>query len=397
MSNITKVKINGTEYDIGSQGSSYSAGTGIDIDQNNVISVDAGEISYNDLQNKPTIPSKTSDLTNDSGFITSSDIPAIPSKTSDLTNDSGFITSADVPTKTSDLTNDSGFITSSDIPTNVSAFNNDANYVAKFDIPISTTPSTTVKWSEIWGAHDDGKVIMAEIEYQEGGVTVPVVVPLYAIVGASTAGSVMFTFVMGIRAITYTVTGVGSNVCTVAKQEKEFELLSNKVQSVVANSTSTDYYPSTKAVFDEYQRKPVVVWEESTPANYLSAIQADLSASPAWQLTNLDLTPYKRIKIYSCAGRKSSGVGVDASTTPAIILEMSLDPRAAIAEYGGNYVASNEVQKPNDANRFATITCAVSADKTSFVVLRQTNIYGTAATSNNDANANVFMIEGYYD
>ena len=76
---------------------------------------------------------------------------------------------------------------------------------------------------------------------------------------------------------------------------------------------------------------------------------------------------------------------------------MSLDPRAAIAEYGGNYVASNEVQKPNDANRFATITCAVSADKTSFVVLRQTNIYGTAATSNNDANANVFMIEGYYD
>ena len=36
---------------------------------------------------------------------------SIPSKTSDLTNDSGFITSASVPTKTSDLTNDSGFVT----------------------------------------------------------------------------------------------------------------------------------------------------------------------------------------------------------------------------------------------------------------------------------------------
>lgn len=35
----------------------------------------------------------------------------IPTKTSDLTNDSGFITNADIPTKTSDLTNDSGFIT----------------------------------------------------------------------------------------------------------------------------------------------------------------------------------------------------------------------------------------------------------------------------------------------
>ena len=65
--------------------------------------------------------------------------------------------------------------------------------------------------------------------------------------------------------------------------------------------------------------------------------------------------------------------------------------------YGGNYVGSIMVQKPNDANRLATLTCAVSADKTSFVVLRQTNLYGTAATSNNDVNANVFMIEGYYD
>ena len=176
-----------------------------------------------------------------------------------------------------------------------------------------------------------------------------------------------------------------------------FESVSNKAQSIISNSTNTDKYPSTKAVFDEFQRKPVVIWESSTPANYLAGIQADISASPAWQLTNLDMTPYKRIKIYSCAGRKSSGVGVDASTTPAIVLEMSLDSRNAIADYGGNFIGSVIVQKPNDANRFASLTCAVSADKTSFVVLRQSSIYGTAATSNNDANANVFMIEGYYD
>ena len=76
--------------------------------------------SYNDLTDKPTIPSKTSDLVNDSGFINQiktinnesligtgnitiegsdfsgsyndlTDKPTIPSKTSDLTNDSGFI------------------------------------------------------------------------------------------------------------------------------------------------------------------------------------------------------------------------------------------------------------------------------------------------------------------
>ena len=95
-----------------------------------------------------TVPTKTSELTNDSNFITNAyhddtkqdlidsnhklssslvdglstvatsgdfddliNTPTIPTKTSDLTNDSGFITEADVPTKTSDLTNDSGFIT----------------------------------------------------------------------------------------------------------------------------------------------------------------------------------------------------------------------------------------------------------------------------------------------
>lgn len=43
------------------------------------------------------IPQKTSELENDSGFITADDIPAVPTKTSDLQNDSGFITSEDIP------------------------------------------------------------------------------------------------------------------------------------------------------------------------------------------------------------------------------------------------------------------------------------------------------------
>lgn len=101
---------------------------------------------YADLTGKPTIPTKTSELTNDSGYITSipseyvtetemqtalaskADTADIPTAVSELTNDSGYITSAGapvqsvngqtgavtvtVPTKTSDLTNDSGFITS---------------------------------------------------------------------------------------------------------------------------------------------------------------------------------------------------------------------------------------------------------------------------------------------
>ena len=41
----------------------------------------------------------------------------IPTKTSQLQNDSDFVTSVSVPTKTSQLQNDSGFITSSSLPT----------------------------------------------------------------------------------------------------------------------------------------------------------------------------------------------------------------------------------------------------------------------------------------
>ena len=108
------------------------------------------------------IPTKTSELENDSKFITAKDLPnvpdvvsaftndagyitsaALPTKTSNLTNDSGFITKSSLPTKTSDLTNDSGFITSSDLPTyptvpsNVSSFNNDVGYITGSDSAIT--------------------------------------------------------------------------------------------------------------------------------------------------------------------------------------------------------------------------------------------------------------------
>ena len=75
--------------------------------------------SYNDLIDKPTIPSKTSQLTNDSGYLTS--IPNEYITESEL-NSKGYLTEhqdisgkadkSEIPTKISDLTNDSGFITS---------------------------------------------------------------------------------------------------------------------------------------------------------------------------------------------------------------------------------------------------------------------------------------------
>ena len=69
------------------------------------------------------VPTKTSDLTNDSNFASTADIPT---KVSELDNDSKFVTeddltakgyasAVDIPTKTSQLTNDSSFVTESDL------------------------------------------------------------------------------------------------------------------------------------------------------------------------------------------------------------------------------------------------------------------------------------------
>ena len=183
------------------------------------------------------------------------------------------------------------------------------------------------------------------------------------------------------------------------------ETLENKKQSVVANSASTQYFPSTKAVFDEFQRKPVTIWEVPEGQSGLTSTEQDITANPTWQLTGLTMSPYKRVKIYTKAGKKDSGVGVDASNTPAVILEMSLDDRAAgkvgptdaQGKLRGHFFGSYMGQKPNDANRMFTVTCAISYDKTSFAVLRMTTLYGTAATGNSDVNGYVWKIEGYYD
>ena len=177
----------------------YTAGTGISINSENVISNTI--TSYEDLTDLPTIPTKVSDLTNDLDFVETdelsevafngsynalSDTPDIPVDTSDLINDSGFIdkdvndltyytlssnlstvaTTGDyddllnkptIPTVNNATltiqqngTNVSTFTAnaSSDVtanitvPTNVSDLNNDSGYITASDYATSSTGGT---------------------------------------------------------------------------------------------------------------------------------------------------------------------------------------------------------------------------------------------------------------
>ena len=214
---ITDAKIDGNNIVLGSNTMTpYTADNAppYPVDSVNgktgVVVLSAADVGA--LPNTTVIPDKTSQLTNDSGFITNSALSdyakktEIPTKTSELTNDSGYITANDVPvksvdgatgdvvtnavktttqtltdtqkqqartnigagtssfdgdynsltnkptipTKTSQLTNDSGFITdaaltgyakTTDIPTKTSQLDNDSNYITANEAPVTSVNS----------------------------------------------------------------------------------------------------------------------------------------------------------------------------------------------------------------------------------------------------------------
>lgn len=152
--------------------------TGGNVDSVNgktgVVVLNADDVGA--LPSTTVIPDKTSQLDNDSGYITNSSLTGyakkteIPTKTSELTNDSGYITNtalepyaktADVPTKTSQLNNDSGFITdaaltdyakTTDIPTKTSQLDNDSHYITASEAPVQ---SVNTKTGEVVLTQDD--------------------------------------------------------------------------------------------------------------------------------------------------------------------------------------------------------------------------------------------------
>ena len=118
--------------------------------------------SYNDLTDKPIIPTKTSQLTNDSNFITSNALNGYA--TEDWVNQKGYLTSVawgditgkptlatvatsgsyndlidkpTIPTTTNELTNDSGFITSAAL----------TGYATTSDVSTAISSQTKENWT----------------------------------------------------------------------------------------------------------------------------------------------------------------------------------------------------------------------------------------------------------
>ena len=123
--------------------------------------------SYNDLSNKPDIPTKTSELTNDSGFLTS--VPSEYVTDSEL-DGKGYALASDIPTKTSELTNDSNFLTSIPEEYVTDTELEEKGYAQTSDIPSTLpNPNKLTFTGAVSGEYDGSSPLSIEVPQGGGG------------------------------------------------------------------------------------------------------------------------------------------------------------------------------------------------------------------------------------
>ena len=140
---------------------------GVDIDS---FTVNASEAKTIDIP----VPSKTSELDNDSGFITSA---AIPSKVSELDNDVGYVTAEAIPSKVSELDNDAGYITMSAIPaipSKTSELDNDSGFITSAALSGYATENyvdgKVLALSSIYALDSDLDLVVASVSSMDGSI-----------------------------------------------------------------------------------------------------------------------------------------------------------------------------------------------------------------------------------
>jgi hypothetical protein len=131
------------------------------------------------------------------------------------------------------------------------------------------------------------------------------------------------------------------------------------------------------------------LWQVSSLSEGLLATESDISETPNWQITNLDMSPFRSVELYIHSGGNSN-----MSYTPSIVIEVDLDNINKSSF--GHFLGSAVVQGPNDRNRLLAVSVAISADKTSVIFNRCTSLYGTAATDANNNGRVLYKIVGNY-
>lgn len=159
----------------------------------------------------------------------------------------------------------------------------------------------------------------------------------------------------------------------------------DKQCGVVLNYLQTTYTENILALGDtRYLNVYDIVYDNPTG---FEASNDD--AGDTWHLTGLDLSKYRRLKIYVCAGGDSN-----SNYSPPHTVEVDLDDRAKGSF--GYFFGSHAAHCPNNRNRHHIVSFTVNAEKTAIQFQHSISIYGTAA-SNSAGGRYCYRIEGYYE
>lgn len=176
-------------------------------------------------------------------------------------------------------------------------------------------------------------------------------------------------------------------------------------KNIAANRNDDTNAPSAKAAGDytDSQCGVVLDYMQTTFATNIMALVADAygphiiyddptgfeatnSDVGDWQLNNLDLTLYNRLKFYVKAGGDSND-----NRTPMHVVEMHLDDRCKSSI---GFTAGHVSVNPNNRNRIHCVTFAVNEAKTAIQFVAANSLYGTASTSSSGGRS-CYLIEGY--
>ena len=146
-------------------------------------------------------------------------------------------------------------------------------------------------------------------------------------------------------------------------------------------------------ILEEFRRRePVVLWETDGTTGLLG-LNKDWVADDGWQVTGLDMTPFKRVKFYVKPNRDSLSKN---RLTPPAVCEVFLDNRHTSDYAGGEFIGTYLGASPADHNVLYSCIFVVSADKTKFKFQTQNSLYGTTKGGRNDNGRFCYLCEGYY-